>query len=147
MTIRAFEYEPLPSAAPPAPLPNANELTDKYRELRDRKSAIELQMKSAMKPLTEEMVRIEGELMNLLNATGAQNINTPSGTAYKSETRRYSVDDPHILKEWAEANGRSDIFENRVSKEAMDAFIEAHGTLPPGVKLSTFVTVNIRASK
>lgn len=146
MTIRAFEYEPLPSPAPEAPaLPNANELTQQYTELRDRKLAIETQMKAATKPLTEEMVRIEGLLMSLLNATGAQNIATPHGTAYKSETRRYTVDDPHAFRMWVEANNCPEFYQNRVSDEAIKEFVAQHNQLPPGVKMSAHVTVNIRA--
>lgn len=145
MTIRAFEYEPLPTAPAAPALPNANELTEKYTELRDRKAAIETQMKAAMKPISEEMVKIEGELMSLLNATGAQNISTPHGTAYKSETRRFTVEDPHLFRSWIEANNRPDFYQNRVSDEAVKAYVEEFGTLPPGVKMSAHVTVNVRA--
>ena len=144
MTVQAFEYEPLPPAAPEPPALNAAEMVGRYRDLRDQKKAIADRAAAEAKPLQEEMLVLEGKLQYLLDQIGTENMRTSEGTVYKTSTTRYSVDDPHALREWIEANNRPDFYENRVSADTIKTHLEAGGDLPPGIKVNSFTTVNIR---
>lgn len=144
MTVQAFEYEPLPNAAPEPPAPNAADMVGRYRVLRDQKKAIEAEMKLLTDPLTKEMLELEGKLHYLLDQTGGENLRTSEGTVYKTTRTTYTVDDPHAFRLWVETNNRPDMYENRASKDTIETHLAAGGALPDGVKVSAFTTVNVR---
>jgi hypothetical protein len=141
-------------APPPAPAPQAtdiplvqvplDELALKYRLLRDRKEALEDRHKEELAPYKKAMDGIEAFLLDHLNRAGMQSANTIGGTIYKQTRRSVKVVDAGALKAWAEAEGRPDIFQNRVNNEVLDSIIEQGGTTPPGIEISSTVRVNIR---
>lgn len=119
-------------------------LVDKYRQLRDLKKAAELEYKTRMAPVNEAMGAIENHLLLAMQQSGQQSIKTENGTAYQSRRSSYSVQDPVAFREWVEAQGKPEFFENRVSKDTIEAWIGEGNQLPPGIKMNSDITVNIR---
>ncbi len=138
---------PIPQTAvgpvPPSQ-PNAEWLVEKYRQLREKKKLIEAEHEKALKPFKDAMDQIESMLLDDLNRAGANSLQTNSGTAYRSTRTSYGIEDPAVFRAWVEANGMADMYENRPSKEAIEAYAQQYKQLPPGIKVSSVTTVNIR---
>lgn len=135
-----------PPAPQPAPTPaqNLEQLVDVYRQLRDRKKLLTDNLKAQLAPYNEAMDRLEVTILDALNRAGVESIRTKSGTAFKTTRSGYTVNDPAVFREWLESHQRFDLLETRVSKEAIEAMVQAGETLPPGIKISSEVIVNIR---
>lgn len=133
-----------PTAVGPAPPPNTQWLVENYRKLREKKKEIEDQHAQQLAPFKAAMAQIETQLLDDLNKANANSVQTSSGTAYRTTRTTYGVEDPAAFRAWIEANNRPEFYENRASKEAIEAFIEAGNPLPPGIKVSSMTTVNIR---
>lgn len=69
---------------------------------------------------------------------------TDNGTVFKSVRTSISIADPDEFRQWVESQGKPDFYENRVSKEAVENYINAGNPLPPGLKVSSDTTVNVR---
>lgn len=135
---------PPPSVPGPAPSDSYETLVAEYRATRDNVKTIEAAVAEKLKPLKERLAKIEAQFLDELNRTGANSINTNSGTAYRSTRTSYTVDDPESFRQWVAKNNRPEFFENRPSKEAVEEWLKNGNALPPGVKVSSFTTVNIR---
>jgi len=132
---------PAPSAPPAI---NQEELIAEYRAIRDKIKAAEAQLAESIAPLKDRRDQLETIMLDYMLQTGANSISTNSGTAYKSTRTSYTVDDPFVFREWAAANNHTEFFENRVSKDAVESWIKEGHALPPGIKVSSFVTANFR---
>lgn len=119
-------------------------LVDKYRQLRDRKKEIEDATKVQLEPIRAAMSAIEAHFLLAMQQSGMQSIKTEHGTAYQSTRTSFSVQDPVEFRSWVEAQGKPEFFENRVSKDALEAWLADGNQLPPGIKMNSDVTVNIR---
>jgi hypothetical protein len=121
-----------------------NEHVSKYRQLRDMKATIAARHKEELAPYNEALDALELAMLNALTASGQESTRTASGTAYKSTKSSYTVQDASAFRTWLEVNDRWDLLETRVSKEALESFATEGGTLPPGIGVSSVVTVNVR---
>ena len=145
---------PLPPSAPippppmqqaaAAPVMSTDVAVDKFRQLREKRDEIKKRHAQELAPYTEAMTALEGVIMQALNANGGTSIKTPHGTAFTVSKTTYGIADPEEFRKFVEAEGRPDFYENRVSNEALKAYVEAGNPLPPGVKVSTFVSLNVR---
>jgi len=152
--LPAFEMPPLVPAAPaPAPAvvpgpaipqPRMDLVAEKYRALRDKKKEIQARHTAELKPLIDAMDQLEAYLLDALNRTGSNSVKTDAGTIYKSTRVSYSIADPAEFRRFVEVNGLPELFENRPSKEALESYVNDGNPLPPGIKRSSDVTVNIR---
>lgn len=134
---------PSPGPAPPTTF-RMDAAVDKYRQLRDRKKEIQERHASELKPYNEALEQIEVVLLHQLNTLGVDSMKTENGTAYKSTRTSISIDDPAVFRKWVEENNRPDFFENRVSKEAIQNWVNEGHSLPPGLKVSADTVVNVR---
>jgi hypothetical protein len=153
----AFGAPPTPvTPAPPAPAPvlvprpavdpatTMAVMVDKYRQLRDKKKEISDRHTAELAPLNEVIGQLYVAILDALNRAGADSIKTPAGTAYKSIRRSYTVKDPAQFREWLEQMHRFDLLTNAVSKEAIDKYVEEGNNLPPGLGVSSEVTLGVR---
>lgn len=157
-------------------MPTVEEVVSKYVELRDRKAEISKRHSEELVPYNEGMENIERWLLNKMNEDGVQNYKTDMGTAYKATTTSVKMGDPTAFKEAvfapaAErilslleiapgyANGGIqdvlniirdsalwDMVDFRAGKKGVQAHLEDTKTLPPGVTVDSFTTLNIRRS-
>jgi len=121
-------------------------LVEKYVMLRDAKAAAVARFKEKMAKVDDVMAKFEAQLLNQLEATGAESIRTKAGTAYKSVKTSATVADWDAVLEYAITNGLLNLLEKRVNKTAVLEFKEEHNDLPPGVNLREELVVNVRRS-
>lgn len=156
MTIKPAFALPAAAPAPPSPVPPAaptapsapaaplDMLVGKYRQVRDRKKEIAARHSAELKPFNEALQELEVAILDALNKAGVESVKTREGTAFKSTRRSFTVQDPAKFRKWLEEHDRFDLLETRVSKEAIEEMIRAGDNLPPGIGVSSDITVNVR---
>lgn len=145
----------MPAALPPAPAPHVpvpgptptprmDVAAEKYRALRDKKKEIQARHAAELAPFNEAMEQLEAVMLDALNQLGSNSMKTDAGTVYKSTRVSYSIADPDEFRNFVEANGLPQLYENRPSKEALEHYVAGGNPLPPGIKRSSDVTINVR---
>jgi len=138
-------YTPAVVTPPPAvPTLNVDEVMDEYRRLRAQKENMQERHKEELLPIREAMDDIEVQLLRFMTLTGLSNVGSGDAIAYKQTRTRSRIADPHQFRQWCEANGRVDMYENRISQEALDNYLALGNDLPPGVEVNSEVVVNVR---
>lgn len=123
----------------------ADQLTEAYIKLRNKKKQIEERHKQELRPINEAMERLELIAMQFLQANQLQSISSNGATCFIVNRRSYKIEDRDEFRSWCESNGRTDFFEARPAKAAIDEYVEAGNPLPPGLNVSSDVTVQFRA--
>jgi hypothetical protein len=125
---------------------NMEGLVERYIKMRDTKDRLKKAYAKKIAPLEEAMETIEALLLKSFDEMGVESAKCGSGTAYKSRRISATVADwdavlTHIIKKksWG-------MLEKRVSKDAVAAYKDEYGDLPPGVNWREELTVNIRRS-
>lgn len=132
---------------PPAPTPTQEPMDvmiEQYRHLRDEKEALAKRHAAEMEPVLSAMKELEAKLLDALNRLGTNSVRTDKGTAFVKTFTSYSIEDPAVFRAWVEEQNRPDFYENRVSKGALENWVSEGNPLPPGIKVSSSVTVNVR---
>lgn len=108
-----------------------------YIALRDEKKAIQEKHKEELAPVNRKMEKIEAALLKRLQKDGAKNIATPDGTVYITTVTKAKVEDWSVFRPFILQHDLVDMMEQRVSKNAIEEYIEANGDVPPGIAIST----------
>ncbi len=114
-----------------------------YIKLRDRKEALEAEVKEAIKPINEKLDLIEAAMMKYMQEQGLENIKTKAGTAYQSKVNSVKVEDWESVKSFIQENQAWDILNRAVNKTAVMG--EYNGQVP-GVSIQTINKLNFRRS-
>ncbi len=122
------------------------DLISTFRQLRERRDEIKERHATELKPISEAMDALGAVLLDTLNKAGLESLRTEEGTAFRSTKTSYKIDDPTVLREYVEAKGLTDLYENRLSAKAIEELISRGEPLPPGIGVSHFVTVQVRKS-
>lgn len=134
--------QPAPSQQAPAGF-QMDEYVGRYVRVRDAKKELAKRHAGEMAPYNEALDQLYAAILDALNRGGVESSRTKSGTAYKSMRTSYTVADPAALRQWLEANNRFDLLETRVSKEAIENMLQGGDSLPPGLKVSSEVTLKV----
>jgi len=132
-------------SAKPDPLRKRNpqELVRTYRALRDMKSDIDKEAATRTKPIKALMGHLEAYLLEQLQAAGAKSFSTDSGTVNKKTNNYVKVEDWGVFLAWAQENERFAMLKRDVTKTEILQFLEESGELPPGIKLTQELVVNV----
>ncbi len=118
-----------------------------YIKLRDARDEIKKRHSKELTPLSGKMKTMEAWLLNELNKAGLDSFNKNGvGTAFKSTRTSAKVADWEVSLDYIKENDLWHMLEKRISKMAVEEFIEANGEAPPGIAITREVTVNIRRS-
>jgi hypothetical protein len=109
------------------------EVVEMYMKLRDIKDRTAQRHKDEMAMIKGKMRKIEDMLAAHLTKNGATSMATTAGTPYFTTERRAKVDDWDEMLEYVRQNEAWGALERRVSKQFVEAHIEATGEPPPGV--------------
>lgn len=123
---------------------SVNEAVAAYVRLRDAKQALAKQHAEEMRGFTDKLEKIEAWLLAVLNNQGVESARTDSGTAYKSTQTRAKIEDWDTAFEFIKTNELFHMLERRVSKTAIEEFVEAQGAPPPGISITQEVRINVR---
>lgn len=115
-----------------------------YLKLRNKKEAIEAEMKDQVKVLKEKMEQFEAWIKDQADAQGVTSFKTKHGTAFLTTTDYANVADWDAVLGFIRENEAYDMLEKRISKVAVRGYIDANKAVPPGVNYGTKLEVNIR---
>jgi hypothetical protein len=115
-----------------------------YIRLRSEKEAIEQEMKDRVEIVKSKMAKLEAWFQQYLDETGQTSAKTKQGTVFMTTTDYARVADWDAILEFIKEREAFDLLEKRVSKNAVRGYIEADGSVPPGVNYGSKISVNIR---
>ncbi len=119
-----------------------------YIALRDQKESVEAQMKAQVAEIKGQMKVLETWLLQQMNETGLDKLGAKGvGTAYLAKKEHVGVEDWDTLASFILENQDLEFLNRAVNKSAVREYMAAHdGLLPPGVKYSSEMEVNVRRS-
>lgn len=118
-------------------------LVQKLREVKDKKDALNEQLDS----LKKEEEGYEKVLIEQMQLVGSNSMRFEEATVSIKPEVYYSLEDWSRTAEWALKEGRIDLFQRRLSKDAVLDVLEKTGGLPPGVATGERMRINFRRSK
>lgn len=118
-----------------------------YIKLRDYKKAAEEEFKNSLKRTNEAMDKLEGDLLNHLNETGANSLACDEGTVYKNVQVSATVDNREAFRAYVEEHDLWEAMDIRANKTFVRDFMDRTGTPLPGVKVTQVATVGVRRGK
>lgn len=125
-------------------MPTTEEVVRAYIKLRDEKKDIQDRHKEELAPFNDKLKKLEAWLLREMQQQGADSIKTPGGTAYQSTIVKPVVNDWDVLLQHVQDEGLWAMLERRVSKTAVEEYMESTGTAPPGVSISQETFARIR---
>lgn len=123
-----------------------SEAMARYIELRDNKAALKKAHTAELREkFNDEMEKLEAMFLRAFQKQGSSSLTAKGiGTAFIKPRVSDTVQDRTAFLGWVLETGNLEFLESRVSKAALDEWVEEHGELPPGVKRVVDQTVNIR---
>lgn len=119
-------------------------IVERYVQLRDKKAEMKAAYEASVADLNTGMAKLENAIMATLNEQGVESVRTSAGTAFKSVSTSATVADWDAFKNYCLENDRTDMFEKRCSKLAVEQYRADNEDLPPGINWKAAVTVNVR---
>ena len=123
---------------------NAQELIQKYIQIRDKKDEIAKEQKAVMARINHALTKIEGMLMEQLEASGSESMKTHAGTCYRSIRSSVTVEDREVFLDYVRQHEAWDLLESRAAKKDVEAFLEEHEDIPPGLRIRRDAVINVR---
>jgi hypothetical protein len=118
--------------------------TRQYIALRDKIKEISDRHKAELKPYMDAMATLEGVFMQALDGINADNIKTEAGTIYKAVQASATVSDMSEFRRHVIGAQDWELVDWKANKTAVSERLGAGEVLPPGVKYSTHVKINVR---
>lgn len=125
--------------------PSAGDVIAAFLKLRRQKEEIVSRHKDELAPINEKMGKLENYMLDLLNKAGVDSMAFKGvGTMFKKNTQSVTVDDWEATLGWIRAHEAWEFLERRVSKTVVQEYSEAQGEVPPGVKVTNDIVVQVR---
>ncbi len=115
-----------------------------YVALRTKIKELDDKHKEDMKPFKDMLEQLGNMLLGHLNTVNAESIRTGAGTFFKTTKKTASLEDPEAFMRFVIANNAFDMIDRKANVTAVDDYIKEHNALPPGVKFTERVEVNVR---
>ena len=125
---------------------NIDDLVGKYLKLRELKKQKEEAYKQDVAPVSEMMDKLEMLFLQRMNEAGLESLPTKHGTPYKTKRTSVTVADWESSLPFIRTNELWHLLERRVSKTAVQQYVEEHGDLPPGLNWREEIVVNVRGA-
>jgi hypothetical protein len=122
-----------------------NDAIERYIKLRDKKAEIKKRHAAELEKYETALKKLEAGFLKLFEKSGQTSAKVNGvGIAFVKERTSDKVTDRAAFLRFVKSNDAFDFVESRVSKAALDEYIEEHGDMPPGVSRSTERVVNVR---
>jgi hypothetical protein len=126
---------------------SAGQVIAAYLKLRQQKDKLYEKQKSEMAPLNEKMDKLESYMLALLNKANVDSMAFKGvGTMFKKNVQSVTVEEWEATLDWIRSQNAWEFLERRVSKTVVQEYSEAHGEVPPGVKVTNDTVVQVRKS-
>lgn len=117
-----------------------------YIYLRDHKKAAEDEFKKSLERTTQAMEKLEGELLQHLQETGAQSLACEAGTVYRNTQLNATVENRDDFLKFINKHKAWEALDVKANKTFVREYMEEHGDVIPGVKVTQRATVGVRRS-
>lgn len=117
-----------------------------YIRLRDFKKSAEDEFKKSMTKVNTAMDKLEAELLDNLNTTGANSLSCDSGVVYKNTHLSATVENRDVFLTHVRKNELWEALDLKASKTFVKEYMEEHGVSLPGLKVTQVATVGVRRS-
>ena len=118
--------------------------TELYIKLRDTKKAKDAEHKESLKKIVAAMEKLEGALLEFLDANGVQNVACGSGTAFKMTEVSATVADKEAFMAFVKETDQFEALDIKCNKTFAKDYVEENQEPPPGVKYTTMATVGVQ---
>ncbi len=118
-----------------------------YRVLRDKIDEIETRHKEELAPYRSAYNDLKAWLLHALNEMGVENVQTEEGTVHKKTRRTFPLEDASEFLGYVVENRAWEMLDLKCNATAAQEFLEEHGELPPGVKMSVHVDSSVLAPR
>lgn len=125
---------------------NIDSAIQKSLQLRDKIKEIESSHKEELAPYKEAKNTLDNAILALLQKSGVQSAKSDHGTAYLSTRTSSPVTDWEEFREFVVKEELWHLLYQRASTKAVEEYLEETGDIPPGVKVSREITLNVRKS-
>ena len=120
-------------------------IVSKYIELRDYVEAETKAFNERLAPVNNAMEVLSAAAGEMMRTTKQTKLSTEAGTAYEVPGLRVTCQDVTTFHEWVFKYEQRAFLTAHVSKEAVQAHMDAHeGDIPPGLKTETYTKINFR---
>jgi len=123
---------------------NVDQVIEAYLKYRNKKEALEAQIKEQVKELKDKMAKLEAWIKTKADAEGVTSFKTAHGTAFVTTNDYANVADWDAVLSFIKENDAYDMLEKRVSKQAVRGYIDQKKSVPSGVNYGTRIDVNVR---
>tara|TARA_Y100000289_G_C3791285_1_gene84196 strand:+ start:85 stop:489 length:405 start_codon:yes stop_codon:yes gene_type:complete len=121
-----------------------DQVIEAYLKYRNKKEALEAQIKEQVKELKDKMAKLEAWIKTKADAEGVTSFKTAHGTAFVTTNDYANVADWDAVLAFVKENDAYDMLEKRVSKNAVRGYIDQQKAVPSGVNYGTRIDVNVR---
>jgi hypothetical protein len=121
-----------------------DQVIEAYLKYRNKKEALEADIKDQVKELKEKMAKLEAWIKEKADTDGVTSFKTTNGTAFLTTTDYANVADWDSVLNFIKENEAYDMLEKRVSKTAVRGYIDQNKAVPSGVNYGTRIDVNVR---
>lgn len=118
-----------------------------YIKLRDKKKALEEELKQRIKPIQARMDELAEDLGNTMDDQDINNMSTDAGGAHFTKRKRYKIVDRAAVEDWVRETGNFSVFQARINKAAVEELELPGDGVPPGVQMDAFKQVVVRTPR
>lgn len=118
-----------------------------YLALRKTKDEIKDRHKDELAPYNQKIEKLEAWMLDTLNKASVDSMAFKGvGTMFKQTVTSVTVENWSDTLAFIQENALWELLEQRVSKTVCNDYVEAHGIVPPGVKVTQDTEVRVRKS-
>jgi hypothetical protein len=117
---------------------------EQYVGLRDKIKRMDDAHKEKMKPFREALDQLNILLLHSLQTIGTDSATSQYGTVYRTDKKTASTADGEAFRQFVIEHQMFDMVDWKPNVKAVEDFIEANKTLPPGVNFNTVAVVGVR---
>lgn len=118
-----------------------------YINIKTELEAKKREFKEFETDLKSQMEKMHDVIFQYAKDAGLEKITCKSGTAYQITKQHVSVTNWDQFFDFIAKNELSEMITKSPKKESVREYIEEFGELPPGINLTSEITMNIRRSK
>jgi len=115
-----------------------------YIKLRDVIKEQDDAHKAKMQPYREALEKLNAVMLDHLIKIGGDSVSSPAGTVYRTTKRSASLEDSDSFMRHVIGSEDWDLLDKKASVAGVEAFVNEHGVLPPGVKWTSTQVVGVR---
>jgi hypothetical protein len=124
---------------------NMGRVIEAHNAIRDARTARRHAWEAADALLEEDQNKLRAVLLGVLNASNANSMATDYGTVYRTERIKPSAADWSAIYAWIMQDPeRFELLEKRLKVTTIKEYMEATGTLPPGVNIHREYDIGVR---